>query len=82
VTTRLAEMQGEMRNVLGRLGDLASSGGFGIDANSRTHLRNIDAHLSRLADETAQGRNQAVQDIRGEIKLLARTIAAAASNER
>lgn len=82
VTTRLAEMQGEMRNVLGRLGDLASSGGFGIDANSRTHLRNIDTHLSRLADETAQGRNQAVQDIRGEIKLLARTIAAAASNER
>jgi recombinational DNA repair ATPase RecF len=68
--------------VTARLADLASSGGFGIDANSRNHLRNLDAHLSRLADELAQGRNQSVQDIRGEIKLLARTIAAAASNER
>jgi len=82
VTARLAEMQGEMRSVLGRLGDLAASGGFGIDANSRTHLRNLDAHLSRLAEELAQGRNQSVQDIRAEIKLLARTIAAAASSER
>ena len=82
VTSRLAEMQGEMRNVLGRLNDLAASGGFGIDANSRTHLRNIDTHLARLGDEVAQGRNQAVNDIRGEIKLLARIIAAAASNER
>jgi hypothetical protein len=82
VTGRLAEMQGEMRNVLGRLNDLAASGGFGIDANSRTHLRNLDTHLARLADELAQGRNQSVQDIRAEIKLLARTIAAAASSER
>lgn len=82
VTARLAEMQGEMRSVLGRLGDLAASGGFGIDANSRTHLRNLDAHLARLAEELAQGRNQSVQDIRAEIKLLARTIAAAASSER
>ncbi|MBL8708851.1 MAG: flagellar motor protein MotA [Rhodospirillaceae bacterium] len=82
VTARLAEMQGEMRSVLGRLGDLAASGGFGIDANSRAHLRNLDAHLSRLTEELAQGRNQSVQDIRAEIKLLARTIAAAASSER
>ena len=82
VTSRLAEMQGEMRNVLGRLNDLAASGGFGIDANSRTHLRNIDTHLARLGDEVAQGRNAAVNDIRSEIKLLARIIAAAASNER
>jgi hypothetical protein len=82
VTARLAEMQGEMRNVLARLGDLAANGGFGIDANSRTHLRNLDSHLARLSEELAQGRNQSVQDIRAEIKLLARTIAAAASSER
>jgi ElaB/YqjD/DUF883 family membrane-anchored ribosome-binding protein len=82
VTARLVDMQGEMRAVLGKLGDLASGGNFGIDANSRTHLRNIDSHLSHLAEDLVQGRNQVVQDIRGEIKLLARTIAAAASSER
>lgn len=82
VTARLAEMQGEMRNVLARLGDLAANGGFGIDANSRTHLRNLDSHLTRLSEELTQGRNQSIQDIRAEIKLLARTIAAAASSER
>lgn len=82
VTARLADMQGEMRAVLGKLTDVAAEGGFGIDINSRNHLRNLDAHLARLTEELAQGRNQSVQDIRGEIKLLARTIAAAASNER
>ena len=38
--------------------------------------------MAMVQEELAQGRNQSVQDIRGEIKLLARTIAAAASNER
>ncbi len=82
---QLAVLNAQLRNqqqVPARLAELAASGGFGIDANSRNHLRNLDAHLTRLSEELAQGRNQSVQDIRGEIKLLARTIAAAASNER
>jgi hypothetical protein len=79
VSARLVEMQGETRAIMAKLSDLAAAGGFGIDANSRAHLRNIDTHLSRLAEEAVQGRTQAVQDIRAEIKLLARTIAAAAA---
>jgi hypothetical protein len=82
VTTRLVEMQGDMRSVMAKLSELAAGGGFGIDSNSRAHLRNIDSHLARLAEEAMQGRTQAVQDIRAEIKLLARTIAAAAGSER
>jgi hypothetical protein len=82
---QMAVLNDQLRNqqqVTARLAELAASGGFGIDANSRNHLRNLDAHLTRLSDELAQGRNQSVQDIRAEIKLLARTIAAAASSER
>ncbi|HVO04605.1 MAG TPA: hypothetical protein VMT54_20575 [Candidatus Cybelea sp.] len=79
---RLADSQGETRMFLQRLGELAAGGGFGLDANSRNHLRNIDGLLSRLADDLAQGRTIAVQDLRSEIKVLTRTIAVAAGLER
>jgi hypothetical protein len=79
---RLADTQNETRMFLQRLGDAAAGGGFGIDANSRNHLRNIDALLNRLADDVAQGRTIAVQDLRSEIKVLTRTIAVAAGLER
>ncbi|WP_395017229.1 flagellar motor protein MotA [Dongia sp.] len=82
VMQRLADSQGEMRMFMQRLGELASSGGFGLDANSRNHLRNIDGLLNRLADDLAQGRTIAVQDLRSEIKVLTRTIAVAAGLER
>jgi len=79
---RLADSQGEMRVFLQRLGELGASGGFGLDANSRNHLRNIDGLLNRLAEDLAQGRTIAVQDLRSEIKVLTRTIAVAAGLER
>jgi hypothetical protein len=82
IMQRLADSQGEMRMFLQRLGELAAGGGFGIDANSRNHLRNIDGLLNRLADDLAQGRTVAVQDLRSEIKVLTRTIAVAAGLER
>src|SRR5262249_29831999 len=79
---RLADTQAEMRQVLTKLGDLASGGNFGLDANSRTHLRNIDARLGALAEDMSRGRDASVQDLRAEIKVLARTIAVAAGLER
>lgn len=44
-------------------------------------LRNIDQTLTRMSQDTAQGRNQLLEDLRGEIRLLARTIAAAAAGQ-
>ena len=82
VLQRLADSQGELRMFMQRLGELAASGGFGLDANSRNHLRNIDGLLNRLADDLQQGRTIAVQDLRSEIKVLTRTIAVAAGLER
>jgi hypothetical protein len=72
---KLAEQQIEMRPVLKRLADGGSSTQSADEA--RAHLRAIELHLARLVEEMSQGRGQAVQEIRNEIRLVARTIAAA-----
>lgn len=69
---QLAQNQLEMRPILAKLANAAS----GLDDASRTHIRNLDVHLTRLLEEAASGRTQVVQEIRSEIRLLARTIAA------
>jgi hypothetical protein len=78
---RLAENQRDLAPVLSRLAE-AASGGFGMDDATRNHIRNLDVYLTRLVDEVSSGRAESVRDIRSEIKLLARTIAALAEEER
>src|SRR5580704_8246916 len=46
----------------------------------RTHLRNIEAYMARMSEDLVEGRTQSVADLRGEIRLLARTIAALTEN--
>ncbi|GLR79735.1 flagellar motor protein MotA [Azospirillum oryzae] len=72
---RLGENQLEVKGLLDRL---AENAGAGFDDASRQHLRNMDIYLARIVEESSNGRVQAVQEIRSEIKLLARTIAALA----
>ncbi len=74
----LAETQNEIRPMLARLTELASAGGFGIDEASRYHLRNVDLQMNRLLEELTTGRQVSVQEIRSEIRMVARTIAAIA----
>lgn len=74
---RLAEQQVELKPVLARLAEATSSGPLAHD-DSRTHLRNIEIYLARLNEDVSQGRGEAIQEIRSEIRLLARTIAALA----
>jgi hypothetical protein len=78
---RLAESQVELKPVLQRLAEVTSSGPLGHD-ETRGHLRNIEIYLARLAEDVSQGRGEATQEIRSEIRLLARTIAALAEEER
>ena len=47
-----------------------------LDDATRGHIRSIDSLLGRLAASLESGRDESVREIRGEIKLLARTIAA------
>ena len=76
---RLAENQAELRPVLQRLAESRSAGA--IDEATRGHIRNLDNHMARLIEETAHGRNEIVQELRAEIRLLARTIAALAEED-
>ena len=79
---KIAENQASLQPVLTHLSDLLGRGAFGLDEQSRQHLRNLDHLAGRLIDEAAHGRAQTVSEIRSEIKLLARTIAALAESER
>jgi hypothetical protein len=78
---RLAENQMELKPSLVRLATVAENS-LGQDDVLRTHLRNIEAYMARLSEDVAEGRAQSVQEIRGEIRLLARTIAALAEEGR
>jgi hypothetical protein len=73
---RLAENQMELKPVLTRLADGASA--RGQDEALRGHMRNVEMYLGRLAEDLSQGRSQTIQEVRSEIRLLARTIAALA----
>jgi hypothetical protein len=41
-------------------------------------MRNVEQYLARLIEELSHGRQETIQEVRGEIRLLARTIAALA----
>jgi hypothetical protein len=77
---RMAEGQQELRPVLARLADAQTTGA--LDDATRAHIRNLELYMARLLEEMIQGRNQVSGEIRSEIKLLARTIAALAENDQ
>ena len=70
----LAETQMEMKPILAKIAEGSSAAG--IDEQTRSHIRNLDVYLTRLTEELSSGREELVQQLRSEIKLLARTIAA------
>ncbi|TPG47069.1 flagellar motor protein MotA [Roseomonas nepalensis] len=70
---RVAEAQASLGPILARMAEPDEH-----DAATRGHMRNVELYLARLLEESAQGRAQSTQEIRSEIKVLARTIAALA----
>jgi biopolymer transport protein ExbB/TolQ len=81
VLLKVAESQRDLAPLLRSMSDIAtalqspaSSGG--VDDATRGHIRNIDAGLSRLATSLETGRNDSLRELRNEIRLLAKTIAA------
>lgn len=73
VLKKLAETQVDLKPIMERL---AGGGNGGMDEATRTHIRNMDLCLSRLLEENRVGREEIVSQLRSEIKLLARTVAA------
>ena len=64
---------------LAALGDQMQRTDGSVDEATRGHIRSLDVHMVRLLEETVNGRNQMVSELRNEIKLLARTVAATAN---
>lgn len=71
---KLAEGQMELKPALLRLSEMGGGGA----APHPEHYRTLEALVGRIAEELANGRIETVQEIRSEIRLLARTIAALA----
>jgi hypothetical protein len=77
ILSKLAENSTELRNVIARLADGNVRAGAGMDDATRTHIRNIELYIARMLEEMVTGRTALADELRGEIKLLARTVAAA-----
>lgn len=75
---RVAEGQQALAPTLRRLAEQQSAGA--IDEASRGHLRNMEVALTRLLEESQQGRIQSTAELRNEIKILTRTIVGISEN--
>jgi hypothetical protein len=87
VLLKVAEGQVELRSFLGRMTESvtnlqAPASTPVMDDSTRSHIRNMDVSMSRLVEESSRGRDEMVKEIRSEIKLLARTLAAIADESR
>lgn len=80
VLLKVAGNQKDLAPLLDKIGSLGETFSQpqqgGMDDATKTHVRNIDQSLNRLVGELTSGRDQMVKDIRSEIKLLAKTVAA------
>ncbi len=72
---KLAEGQLQQKALLEKIAH-GTGGGAGLDESSKSHLRNIDVYLQKVLEEMHKGREESIHQIRQEIRLLARTIAA------
>ncbi len=73
VMLRMAEGQQALVPTLQRLAEPRDAAG---DDVARSHLRNIELYAQKLLGEMEKGRAQSTSEIRNEIKILTRTIAA------
>ncbi len=72
---KLADGQRQLQSALEELGARQAAG---ADQAVQRHLASIENHMARFIEQAATGRAETVQEIRSEIRLLARTIAAIA----
>jgi hypothetical protein len=77
---RIAEGQQAMVPALARLGERRGPED-GHEEIVRAHLRNIELYLQRLLAESEQGRAQSTAELRNDIRVLTRTIAALAEEQ-
>ena len=74
---RIAESQSALGPALQRLANVQ-----GGDEIARNHLRTIETTLHRILAEAEQGRTAATAELRGDLRILTRTVAALAEPPR
>jgi len=77
---RLAESQASIGPALQRLSEQRRDQGF--EDAARGHLRNIELFLQRLLADAEQGRAQSTAELRNDLRILTRTVAALAEDQR
>jgi methyl-accepting chemotaxis protein len=77
---RVAEAQSTIGPALQRLSEQRHAQGF--DDAARGHLRNIELYLQRLLADAEQGRAQSTAELRNDLRILTRTVAALADDPR
>jgi methyl-accepting chemotaxis protein len=77
---RIAEAQVAMGPALQRLGEQRRDQGY--EEAARGHLRNIELYLQRLLTDAEQGRAQSTAELRNDLRILTRTVAALAEDQR
>jgi hypothetical protein len=76
---KLAEAQVALGPALNRL---AATSDDSRDEVANAHLRNIELLLNRMLTESEQGRTQSTAELRSDLKVLTRTIAAISEDSR
>ena len=74
----LADSLRTNQDVVRRLAETSAGG----DETARAYLRNIELCLQRIAMEAENGRTEAAADLRNDLRLLTRTVAALADEPR
>jgi hypothetical protein len=77
---RIAEAQVAIGPALQRMAEQRRESGF--DDAARAHLRNIELYLQRLLADAEQGRAQSTAELRNDLRILTRTVAALADDPR
>jgi hypothetical protein len=77
---RIAETQSAIAPALQRLAEQRRESGF--DDAARAHLRNIEMYLQRMLADAEQGRAQSTAELRNNLRILTRTVAALADEQR
>jgi hypothetical protein len=73
---RIADNQSALGPLLQRLSEAER------DDSAREHLRSIELYLQRLVNESEQGRARSTAELRNDLRLLTRTVAALAEPQR
>ncbi len=76
---RIAEAQAAIGPALQRLTEPRRDG---FEEAARSHLRNIELYLQRLLTDAEQGRAQSTAELRNDLRILTRTVAALAEDQR